>query len=127
MENQNLYNQNYPPQPGQEQTMLPHSIAVLICGILSIQFSFVYGIPGLAFAIVALVFSKKSGNLLYQSPGMYSPGSIKMYRSGRTCAIIGLVLSIVMIFAFIFFFYYIFTQTGNHYQHPQPQYPHYRY
>jgi hypothetical protein len=124
MENQNQFMQNYPQQGAEqkEQTMLPHSIAVLVCGILGIQCSFIYGIPGLAFSIVALILGNKSGNYLFQFPGMFTEGSIKMYRSGRTCAIIGLILSIVMIFVFIFLFYYLFT-TVDHHNYTQPPPP----
>lgn len=128
MENQNQYTNTSIPKNTEvhEQTMLPHSIAVLVCGILSIQCSFIYGIPGLAFAIVAMVLGKKSGDYLFHYPGMYTSGSIKMYRSGRTCAIIGLVLSIVMIFVFIFLFYYIFTEADHHHMQPPPPGPMYR-
>lgn len=123
MGNQNQNYQNCSPQLGQEQAMLPHSIAVMVCGILSIQCSFIYGIPGLAFAIVAMILGNKSGNYLYQYPGLYTSGSVKMYRSGRTCAIIGLILSIIMIFVFIFLFYYLITETGHHYHFQQPPPP----
>jgi hypothetical protein len=125
MENQNLNNPAIPPQGAEvpEQSMLPHSIAVLITGISSIQLAFIYGIPGLACSIVALILGNKSGSYILQNPGLYTEGSLKMYRAGRTCAIIGLILSIVMIFAFIFLFYYLFTSTSHHYQPHQPPPP----
>ncbi len=123
MENQNQHN-NVIQQQGAEvrgQTMLPHSIAVLATGILSIQFSFAYGM-GLAFGIVALILSSKSGSYLFQNPAMYSEGSIKMYRAGRTCAIIGLILSALIIIG-IFGLFYFDVLNFNHYYHPKPMPP----
>ncbi len=128
MENQNQYNPVIPQQGAEvpEQTILPHSIAVLVTGIMSIQCSFIYGIPGIACSIVALILGGKSGNYLYQNQGMYTAGSVKMYRAGRTCAIIGLILSIIMTIVFAYLLYTLIVKTDHHYypQPPPPQPPH---
>ena len=74
-------------------TVLQNSTAVLVLGILSIVLCWCYGIVGLALGIIALTLSSKSLKILAASPQEYSQGSVKNLKAGRTCAIIGTVLS----------------------------------
>lgn len=115
---QNYSANNYAEGSAVEQEILPKSVAVLVMGILSINFAFAYGIPGIVLAIIALNFAGKSKSYLLQNPGFYTQGSIKMLHAGRTCAIIGLIVSIVMVFVFIFFFAFLFSDFSHHRYNP---------
>lgn len=111
--------QNYSFSQGDEgsmvpQEMLPKSVAVLVLGILSINFAFAYGIPGIIIAIIALNLAGKSKSYLLQNPGFYTQGSVKMYHAGRTCAIIGLCVSILMIVFFVIFFSFMISDFTHH-------------
>lgn len=131
MENSTQYNQRISQQEigMNEKRMLPHSIAVLITGILAIQCSFLYGM-GLAFGVVALILGRKSGKYLNENPGIYSEGSAKMYRAGKTCGIIGLILSaLIIIGVVVFLAYYLpYLRDAGHNHHfpppPPPPQPH---
>jgi hypothetical protein len=79
---------------------LPYATASLVLGILSIVFCFTYGIVGSILGIIGLVLANKDRNLYRINPEAYDPASYKNSNAGRTCAIIGLILSIVM---FLFF------------------------
>jgi hypothetical protein len=76
---------------------LPNSTGILVLGILSIVTCSCYGIPGIVMAIIALVMSSKASNLVNSQPDRYSPASVKNYQSGRVCAIIGLIVSILFL------------------------------
>jgi len=79
----------------QVQQKLPNSTATLVLGIISILGSCCYGIVGLICGIIALFISKKSNQLLKENPNGYSDsGNLK---AGRICAIIGVVLSALMV------------------------------
>ena len=83
--------------------ILPNSTLVLVLGILSIVTCWVYGLIGVALAIIALVVSKKSIEQYNQSPDEYEGyGNLK---AGRVMSIIGLVLSgiyfIIILIAFV--------------------------
>jgi uncharacterized membrane protein len=54
-------------------------------------------------AIIAIVLSKKDKNLYNSNPAMYTESSLKNLNAGRICAIIGLVLSILVVLACIVF------------------------
>lgn len=89
--------QGNPAGYGMQQS-LPNSTLVLVFGIISIATCCCfYGILSLILSIVALVLSKKDRALYLTYPQQYTPGSYKNLNAGRVCAIIGLVLSIVII------------------------------
>lgn len=113
MENRNNTNSLQNGWSSSEQIMLPHSIAVLALGILSIQMSFIYGIPGLTLGIIALSLTSKAEGYHGKRPHLYASYSLKMLKAGKTCAVIGTVLSVILMFAYAYLFYYLFT-TGNH-------------
>lgn len=75
---------------------LPNATAVLVLGILSIVICFITG-------IIALVMAKKEMELYNANPGMYSPASLSNIKTGRICAIIGIVLQGIGILFYIFF------------------------
>lgn len=76
---------------------LQDSSAVLVLGVLSILGGFCYGIMGLIFGIVALALAAKPERLYQQEPTRYTPSSYSNLRAGKICAVIGLVISILII------------------------------
>jgi len=97
MENTNIKtNQN-----AEVQIPLPNSQAVLVLGIVSIVLCWCHGIIGLILAIIALVLANKALALYNANPHKYIPGSYNNLKSGRTVAIIGLVLAGVFLFMMI--------------------------
>jgi M penetrans paralogue family 26 len=92
--------------PGNET--LPNASAILTLGILSlVLFCCCGGIVGLVLSIIALVLGNKSIQLYEANPQNYSMASYNNVKSGRTCAIIGLVLNGLMIlFSIIRFIFY---------------------
>jgi uncharacterized membrane protein len=97
MENQP---QSQPPYTG-GQIPLPNATAVLVTGIISIVGCFCYGIVGLICGIIALVLAKKDMALYNANPSSYLPGSFNNLKAGRTCAIIGLILSALYVIFYI--------------------------
>jgi hypothetical protein len=67
-------------------------IATMACGIASIVLACGYGV-GFVPAIVALVFASQAKKVNDTS---------KMVKTGKICAIIGLILSIIMLIIYIF-------------------------
>lgn len=98
MENQQQPNQ--PPPYNQQQQggfyvlpPVPNSTGVLVLGILSIVFCWLWGIAGLIMGIIALSMAGKGDRLYKDYPGQYSPASYSNLKAGRVCAIIGTILS----------------------------------
>lgn len=81
-------------RPGQT---LPNATAVLVLGIISIVSCCFYGIPGFVCGIIALVLAKKDMLLFRASPSAYTRGSYNNLKAGRVCAIIGIILSAIML------------------------------
>lgn len=77
---------------------LPNATVVLTLGILSIVLCWCDGIPGMIMAIVALVLANRDLTLYADNPGKYSLNSYNNVKTGRTVAIIGLVLAGVFLF-----------------------------
>ncbi|MEQ1799614.1 MAG: CCC motif membrane protein [Lacibacter sp.] len=80
-----------------EQRPLPNATAVLVLGILSIVVCFITG-------IIALVMAKKEMALYNANPGMYTPASLSNIKTGRICAIIGIVLQGVAVLIYLIIF-----------------------
>jgi hypothetical protein len=75
----------------------PHANLVLTFGIISIfTFCCCSGILGIIFAILALVFAAKSKKEFNANRELYDENSFGKVRSGKTCAIIGLVLGLII-------------------------------
>ena len=81
---------------------LPNAIAILVLGILSIQLSFAWGIPGLICSLIALSKWKSRSQLYQESPDRYSNWSYRCAKIGNTCAIVGVVLSSIIILVLLF-------------------------
>ena len=86
----------------QSQQPLPNASAVLALGIVSIVGCCCYGIPGLICAIIALVLYSKDVRLYLENPELYTPSSYNNLKTGRICAIIGLIPSILYLLFIIF-------------------------
>ncbi len=87
----------------QMKQKLPNSTLVLVLGILSIPTCCIYfGLPSLALAIIALVFYGKDMNLYQANRESYTESSVSNLKGGRICAIIGLVLSAVILLLSLF-------------------------
>jgi hypothetical protein len=80
------------------QQNLPNANIILILGILSIVFCWwhLLSFAGIILAVVTIVLSRKEIALFRSSPGYYSLSSLNNVKTGRTCAIIGLIISIVI-------------------------------
>ena len=91
-----------PVNPGIQQPV-PNATAVLVLGILSLVFC--CGI-GWILAIIALVLTGGPRRMYEENPGNYSEASYKNLNAGRTCAIIGLILS-VLVTAFYIIYYVV--------------------
>ena len=76
-----------------EQQKLPNSTLILVFGIISIVTCCCYGVLGLIFGIIALVLANKAIKLYAENPEMYD--GIKNVKTGKTLAIIGIVLNVI--------------------------------
>lgn len=80
------------------QIPLPNAQTVLVLGIISIILCWCHGIIGLVLAIVALVLANKDLAMYNADPQKYTPASYSNLKSGRTIAVIGLVLAGIFLF-----------------------------
>jgi small-conductance mechanosensitive channel len=94
-------NQEITNQTQGSQKPLPNSSTVLVLGIVSIVLCWCHGIIGLILAIIALVLANKDMALYDQNPELYTQSSYNNLKSGRTIAIIGLVLAGIFLFMMI--------------------------
>lgn len=98
----NQFSQNNPNPKMQYHPPVPNATAGLVLGILSIVFSFCYGIVGLILGIVGLIQANKAIQLYESNPDAYYPSSYENAKAGRVTSIIGLVLS-SLVFIYIIF------------------------
>lgn len=84
-----------------ERQQLPNSTLILVFGILSIVGCCCYGIVGLIFGIAALVMSKKATDIYNANPNMYI--GFQNVKTGRILAIIGIILSALVLISQIVF------------------------
>lgn len=104
MENQtnyqeNSFNQNFNNNP---QVPLPNASTILVLGIVSIVGCCCsYGVIGIVCSIIALVMAKTAESVYRSNPAAYTESSYKNMNTGKICAIISLVLSIVSIIMMI--------------------------
>jgi hypothetical protein len=110
MEQQDLLSNNRNVNNGQA---LPNATAALVLGILSIVGSFCYGIVGLICGIIGLVLANKDRKLYQASPDLYSASSYSSSNAGRTCAIIGIILSSLMFVIMIIYLVFIGTLISS--------------
>ena len=102
---ENSYNLNAP------KIDLPNATLILVLGIISIVGCCCsYGLVGIICGIIALVMAKTANNLYLSNPGQYTEGSYKNVNTGKICAWIGLILSILsLIFSIVSWIIYGFA------------------
>ena len=90
------FQQNFVPQN------LPNSNLIMVLGILSILLCWWHfvSIAGIILGFIALVMANRETKLYQANPAGYTTSSLNNVRTGRTCAIIGLTISII-VFAFV--------------------------
>lgn len=88
---------------------LPNATASLVLGIISIVGAFCYGVVGLVCGIIGLVLANKDRKLYNAYPDMYSPNSFSTSNAGRTCSIIGVILSSLIFLIMIIYLIFIGT------------------
>ncbi len=76
---------------------LPQANLVLALGVLSVVGACCYGIIGLILGILALFISSSDLTAYTQNPSRYLTKSYNNLTTGRTCAIIGIVLSCIVL------------------------------
>lgn len=96
------------------QQNLPNATSALVLGIISIVGSFCYGIVGLICGIIGLILANRDRRLYNESPELYSQSSFGTSSAGRTCSIIGIVLSSLIIIVVIFYVILIGTMLSTH-------------
>jgi len=81
---------------------LPNARLVLITGILSILFCWWHfiSVAGIILALISILVAQREKTRYYANPSGYSISSYNNVRTGRTCAIIGLCISLI-IFTFV--------------------------
>ncbi|MCF4102790.1 DUF4190 domain-containing protein [Gillisia sp. M10.2A] len=84
---------------------LPNSTLILVFGILSIVGCCCYGIVGLIFGVLAIVMAKKAKEIYLASPELYI--GYQNVNTGRILAIIGVVLSAIVLISNIIFLIFI--------------------
>jgi len=87
---ENYYDSNAP------KVELPNATLILVLGIVSIiGCCCSYGVVGIACGIIAIVLAKSANNLYVSNPEKYTEGSYKNMNTGKICAWIGLIPSIL--------------------------------
>ncbi len=83
------------------QVPLPNATAVLVLGITSIVLCWCQGVVGLILAVVALVLANRDLALYATNPQNFTINSFNNVKTGRTIAIIGMVLAGIFLFSII--------------------------
>ena len=76
---------------------LPYSQAVLVLGIISASSCWLWGIPGLATGIPALVLWSRCRKSWYASDGQFLQSSFNSARAGMICALAGTIISGILL------------------------------
>jgi hypothetical protein len=96
-ENNQQQNSNPTEAPTSFQREIPNASVVLILGIIALIISFFNSLVGIVAGVVSLVMARNAEQLYTQTPRLYTLSSYSNIRSGRTCAIIGIVIAILKI------------------------------
>jgi len=98
------------------------AIASLVLGICSFLACFMYGLPGVVCAVLAIVFGNQSRKAVAE--GKMPESSLGMANAGRTCGIVGLCLSVFFMLAMVAYIVWVFVwlipQTQQNTQQHQP-------
>jgi len=81
---------------------IPGAKTSLVLGILSISMCYCWGLVGLVLSIIGLSSGVKAISAYAAQPDAYTEGSLKDANSGKTCSIIGLILSVLSLLITIF-------------------------
>jgi hypothetical protein len=95
------------PVRTQVKNDLPNATAVLALGISSIILCWCQGIIGIILAIIALVLANRDTALYDANPEAYSENSYKNLRTGRTIALIGLILAAAFFFVIVISMFFL--------------------
>lgn len=79
------------------QEQLKNSTLILVLGILSIVTCCCYGVLGIILGIVTIVLAQKATAAYAENPDMYT--GFQNVKIGKILAIIGIILSILYLFA----------------------------
>lgn len=71
---------------------LPNANTVLILGILSLVFLWMYGFVSLILGIIAWNMGNGQRRIFMKAPGVYSEASFRNVNAGRICAIIAVCI-----------------------------------
>lgn len=86
---------------------IPHCKFILTLGILSIFTSCCSnGVLGLLLSVIAIIMANKSQKEYNNNSDIYDENTLGKIKTGRTCAIIGLIMGVI-----IFVIAYIFLQS----------------
>jgi len=94
------------------QQNLPNATVSLVLGILSIVGSICYGTVGIICGIIGLVLANKDRKLYQAAPELYLQSSYSTLNAGRTCSIIGIILSLLFIIVILGIVGFIFFTKG---------------
>lgn len=86
-----------PQNPTPIKQDLPNATAILILGILSI----IICCGGIIPAIIALILASKAKSLYHSNPQNYTAQSFSNVKTGKICAIIGLILGILTFITYL--------------------------
>lgn len=95
---------------------VPNATAVLILGIFSIVSCVCYGLPGLVLGIVALVLAKPAKALYFSKPSAYTKSSYDNLNAGYICALIGTVMSGIIVLIFLVYLIVIVTVFSGQFE-----------
>jgi len=99
MESENMQNEqtNQTGAPHSFQHEIPNASVVLILGIIALIISFFNSLVGIVAGVVSLVMARNAERLYNETPRLYTLSSFSNIRSGKTCAIIGIVIAVLKI------------------------------
>ena len=92
--NDNLIDSDSRASSSQPKKALPNAVGVLVCGILAIVLA--AGV-GFILGIISLALSGSCNSAYKANPDLYTQSSINNFKAGRTCAIIGLSLTVLVV------------------------------
>jgi hypothetical protein len=104
--------ENYQSQDYNYQTPVPNSTAVLVLGIVSIVMC-CGGLLSLICGIIALILASKGTALYNSEPSLFTISSFNNLKAGKICAIVGVVLSGLVLIYWIFYFLFFGLVFGS--------------
>tara|TARA_R110002051_G_scaffold89239_1_gene157346 strand:- start:11 stop:343 length:333 start_codon:yes stop_codon:yes gene_type:complete len=84
-----------------EQQKLPNATLIIVLSIASIVLCCFYGLLGIILSIIAIILANKSIQQYNTNPQDYS--NYSSIKTGKTIAIVGLVINILVLLFFIWF------------------------